>query len=439
MIGVGGCGDNNITRMMKKTPLEDNRQLHILLCDLDGCQLRERLELREDEPEHSNNPFIEKWIESDQFEIYQIGGLGMGAGGKPEVSSKIVEEDKEFVAAVEAFCKKVDLVRIIGGAGGGSASGALPIIAKIAKEMGKSPMVILTIPRASEGKGRVRKAEELQKELLTICPTLVIQNEKMPNTDIPFEQAWDQMNDKTTLPILDVQRITIQKVGRKNSDVNDEKSLLELGNYPQSGFCEVPEGDGENAPDFNEIARELLSNPYQDTNIVNKALGIGLTLVGDSWTPAQTDQIVNYIQQRMDKSLDNPKFEIVPNVYDTVADGPLAGKKFVSMLAIAADPPSDTVVADEGKGIHNDIQVQVRFGAETIAMDGKKIIQCVVNEKPVPLSVSEDLARQWNAVIQQKKIDPEFFQKLREKVQAETGHLPDMPKAGFLSQIRRAS
>ena len=102
---------------------------------------------------------------------------GLGAGADPEIGKKAAEESKELI---EEMLKDTDLVFVTAGMGGGTGTGAAPVVASIAKEMGILTIAVVTKPFRFEGKKRMENAENGIKELKNVVDTLVvIPNDKL--------------------------------------------------------------------------------------------------------------------------------------------------------------------------------------------------------------------------------------------------------------------
>lgn len=161
VIGVGGGGSNAINRMM-----EDN---------LSGCEFV------------AVNTDAQALMMSNADRKVLIGDSGLGAGSNPEMgkmaAEKSIDEIKETV-------KDADMVFLTLGEGGGTGTGAVPVIAKIAREAGCLTVAVVTRPFTFEGRKRMAQAEEGIKNLKTIVDTLIV---------IPNDKLLEIADDNTTL------------------------------------------------------------------------------------------------------------------------------------------------------------------------------------------------------------------------------------------------
>ena len=173
VVGVGGAGGNAVNRMIEATLNGvDFISVNTDLQALENCKANSRL---------------------------QIGRAltkGLGAGANPEIGRKAVEEDRETV--FEAL-EDADMIFVTAGMGGGTGTGAAPIIAEIAKDLGALTVGIVTKPFTFEGPKRMRRALEGIAELKERVDTLiVIPNQKLLEVvpkDTPLNAAFQIADD----------------------------------------------------------------------------------------------------------------------------------------------------------------------------------------------------------------------------------------------------
>ena len=210
----------------------------------------------------------------------QLGKSGLGAGAKPEIGKEAALEAKK---EIEDALKGADMVFITCGMGGGTGSGAAPIVAEIAQELGALTVAIVTKPFTFEGKRRMQNAMESIDELKKHVDTLIV----IPNDRLR------EIIDKTT-PMLEafkevdnvlrrgVQSITdlIAVVGLVNLDFADVKAVME-----KSGNAIIGIGIGMGEERAIEAAKQAVSSPLLETSIsgatdaiINITGGMNLTL-----------------------------------------------------------------------------------------------------------------------------------------------------------------
>ncbi len=187
---------------------------------------------------------------------------GLGAGASPEVGKRAAEESREEIArALEG----ADLVFVTAGMGGGTGTGAAPVVAEIARDMGALTIAVVTKPFAFEGKKRMQNAEAGIAELKQRVDTLVV---------IPNDRLLQVVSKGTTIQDAfttadDVLRQGIQGISDLiavpaliNLDFADVKTVMESGGMAHMG---IGVGKGENR--MVTAAKEAISSPLLETNI----------------------------------------------------------------------------------------------------------------------------------------------------------------------------
>ncbi len=187
---------------------------------------------------------------------------GLGAGAVPEVGRRAAEESREEIASA---LKGADLVFITAGMGGGTGTGAAPIVAEIARDLGTLTIAVVTKPFNFEGKQRMKNAEAGIEELKQHVDTLVV---------IPNDRLLQVVNKGTTMLEAfriadDVLRQGIQGISDLiavpamiNLDFADVKTVMESGGMAHMG---IGVGSGENR--LVEAAKNAVASPLLETNI----------------------------------------------------------------------------------------------------------------------------------------------------------------------------
>jgi len=252
VIGVGGAGGNAINRMIDAS--------------LSGVEFI------------SVNTDLQALETSKATHRIQIGGRitkGLGAGSDPIVGRKSIEEDRDLVGENLAGA---DMVFITAGMGGGTGTGAAPIVAEIAKQNGALAIAVITKPFEFEGKKRMSQAlsgiEELKERVdtLIIIPNqrlLSIVTQETPLTDA-FRMA-DEVLLNATRGISDL----ISVPGLINLDFADVKTIMsEMGD----ALMGVGVADGENRA--REAAERAISSPLLDGICISGAKGVLVNITG---------------------------------------------------------------------------------------------------------------------------------------------------------------
>ena len=187
---------------------------------------------------------------------------GLGAGANPEVGQKAAEESKQQIAEV---LQGADLVFITAGMGGGTGTGAAPVVAQIAKDMGILTIAVVTKPFPFEGKIRAANAEKGIANLKKYVDTLVIiPNEKllkvMPKGTSVFE-SFKYADEVLRQGIQGISNLII-KPGIINLDFADVKTVMKNRGYAHMG---IGVGKGENK--VQEAVRNAVYSPLLETQI----------------------------------------------------------------------------------------------------------------------------------------------------------------------------
>lgn len=197
--------------------------------------------------------------------IIQIGEKltkGLGAGATPEIGKKAAEESREEIASA---LRGADMVFVTAGMGGGTGTGAAPVVAEIARDMGILTIAVVTKPFAFEGKTRMRKAESGIDELKQRVDTLVvIPNERLLSVcpkGTSFKGAFLVADDVLRQGISGISDL-ISQTGIINLDFADVKAVMESGGMAHLG---IGVAKGEKA--MAEAAQDAINSPMLETSI----------------------------------------------------------------------------------------------------------------------------------------------------------------------------
>ena len=218
---------------------------------------------------------------------------GRGAGSKPEVGKNAAIENIEEIK--EILEKNTNMVFITAGMGGGTGTGAAPILANVAREMGILTVGIVTLPFAFEGKMRKKHAEEGIEELRKAVDTLlVIKNDKLREMygNLGVKQAFAKADDVLTIAAKGIAEL-ISVHGDINVDMNDVISVMK-----DSGVAIMGTGIAE-GPDRASIAvKEALDSPLLNENDITGASNVllNITYGKEDVTMDEITEITDYIQ-----------------------------------------------------------------------------------------------------------------------------------------------
>ena len=274
VIGVGGGGGNAVNNMISKN-LEG---VDFVIANTDAQAL-------------------EKSPATNKIQIGLETTQGLGSGARPEVGRKSAEEaEKEIAAALEG----ANMVFITAGMGGGTGSGAAPVVARIAKEKGILTVGVVTKPFAFEGKKRQEIAEAAVEEFTKEVDSIII---------IPNQNLFRIADKNTTLSdafimadnvlYSGVRSITdlMMMPGLINLDFADVKSIME-----DKGKAIMGTGEAEGEDRAVRAAEMALANPLLDDCSMHGAKGVLINITGSSdITLMEVDAAANRIKEEVDE------------------------------------------------------------------------------------------------------------------------------------------
>jgi len=241
VIGVGGCGGNAVSHMIDK--------------NVGGVEFI------------CANTDMQALKKSQAKTVLQIGSSitkGLGAGARPDVGREAALEDRD--AIIEAI-DGADMLFITAGMGGGTGTGAAPIVAEIAKEMGILTVAVVTKPFMFEGKRTKVAAEGLEELSKHVDSLIIIPNEKLMQVlgeDVPFLQAFEAANDVLHNAVAGIAEI-INCPGLVNVDFADVKTVMSEMGMAMMGSAMASGTDRARIAAEQAVASPLL----EDVNLAN--------------------------------------------------------------------------------------------------------------------------------------------------------------------------
>jgi cell division protein FtsZ len=202
---------------------------------------------------------------------------GLGAGANPEIGRKAALEDTEKI--IEAL-EGADMIFITSGLGGGTGSGAAPVVASLASELGALSVAVVTKPFGFEGKRRMLQAEQALQELVGVVDTvIVIPNERLMETVEPGTSFFDAFRIADDILRQAVQGISdiITVPGIINRDFADVKAIMHGQGYAVMGTA-VASGPNRAV----DAANRAISSPLLEDNSIQGAQGILINICGSS-------------------------------------------------------------------------------------------------------------------------------------------------------------
>jgi len=274
VVGVGGAGGNAVNRMINSG-----------MEGVDFCVI------------NTDTQDLEKSLAEKKLQIGKSLTKGLGAGAKAELGRQAITEDRE---AVQSLLANADMVFITAGMGGGTGTGAAPMIAEISKELGILTVGIVTLPFTFEGPKRMARALTGVTELRKICDTLlVIPNQKLMSivekqtTFIDAFQIADSILHQAASGISDL--INVQ--GMINLDFADVETIM-------SNMGEAVMGTGTATGDEKAVlaAQQAISSPLLDNVSISGAQGVLVNITGGTkMTLFEVDEAASIIFEEAGK------------------------------------------------------------------------------------------------------------------------------------------
>jgi len=280
VIGIGGGGSNAVKHM-------DNLKIKgadLIICNTDSQAL-------------ASNSVRTK---------IKLGEQGLGAGTDPEVGKQAAQESQEKIKAV--LSNETKMVFITAGMGGGTGTGAAPVVAEIARDRDLLTVAVVSFPYNWEGKEKIQYARDGIEELKTYCDTvLVIMNDKISEhyKDLAVKHAFAKADDvlaKAVKSVVDV----IAKPGDINTDFMDVKKVL-----TNAGQAMMSSALGKGEERAKAAIVEALNSPLLNSQEIKGAKRILVTVSTSSskdlliW---EKDAIIEYLNERIDAQADMVKF-----------------------------------------------------------------------------------------------------------------------------------
>ncbi|MDH5474072.1 MAG: cell division protein FtsZ [Cyclobacteriaceae bacterium] len=272
VIGVGGGGSNAVNHMFN----QGIKDVEFVICNTDLQALK-------------SSPVPNR---------LQIGvnlTEGLGAGANPEVGRNAALESKEDIR--DFLGTDTKMVFITAGMGGGTGTGAAPVIAQVARELDVLTVGIVTAPFSFEGKKKMQQAQEGIDDLKANCDTvLVISNDKLRQIygNLTIGNAFSQADNVLTTGAKGIAEI-ITVAGIVNVDFQDVRTVMHNAGAAVMGSSETK---GENRA--KKAAEEALSSPLLDNKDIRGAKKILLSIISGDKAELQMDElteITEYIQE----------------------------------------------------------------------------------------------------------------------------------------------
>jgi cell division protein FtsZ len=302
VVGVGGAGGNAVNRMVD----EDLDGVEFISMNTDGQALK-----------------------SSKAQItIQIGKKltrGLGAGARPEVGRQALAESEE---EVRRALEGADLVFVTAGMGGGTGTGAAPLVAEIARDMGALTIGVVTRPFSFEGRKRERQAQQGLAELRrTVDTMIVVPNDRLLAVVPKGTSFRDALKKADEVLLNATQGISdlISVTGEVNVDFADVRTVMAARGpaLMGSGF-----GEGDNRAQ--EAAQEAISSPLLDNVSISGARGVLINITGGM--DLAIDEVTTISSIIQEEAGDDAEI-----IFGAVHDPELDGKIRVTVIATGFD------------------------------------------------------------------------------------------------------
>ncbi len=309
VVGVGGAGGNAVNRMIDE--------------ELDGVEFI------------SMNTDAQALKTSRAQVTLQIGKKltrGLGAGARPEVGRQALAESEEDVRrALEG----ADLVFVTAGMGGGTGTGAAPLVAEIARDMGALTIGIVTRPFSFEGKKRERQAQQGLAELRRCVDTMIlVPNDRLLSVVPKGTSFRDALKKADEVLLNATQGISdlISVTGEVNVDFADVRTIM-----ASRGPALMGSGFGEGDNRAQEAAQEAISSPLLDDISIAGARGVLINITGGM--DLAIDEVMTISSIIQEEAGDEAEI-----IFGAVHDPSLEGQVRVTVIATGFDQAEDDKV-----------------------------------------------------------------------------------------------
>jgi cell division protein FtsZ len=374
IIGVGGAGGNAINAMIRNNLYG----VEFIAANTDGSDLT-------------------KSSANMKLQIGKKLTRGLGTGANPEIGSRSAEESKD---EIKSHLDGADMIFIAAGMGGGTGTGAAPVIAKIAREMGILTLGIVTSPFPFEGKKRADNADHGIKNLREYVDTLiVIPNGKLSEiySGITLEEAFNKADNilfEAAKAVSDIINVT----GYMNVDFADVKAVMQ-----NMGYALMGSGVGEGENRAINAARSAIDNPLlRDLNLQGcQSLLLNIT-AGHDFLMSEFEEVTNVIVNETGKA-----GNIITGV---ILEDKMSGKINVTIIATGLERDEKNKLIDfPGLPVHTQTPVLVEKSAQAEIDD---ILSILNINQPAPKEERKTSANEPNRIPSLRTDVPSFLKAL---------------------------
>ncbi|MDE4303388.1 cell division protein FtsZ [Phaeobacter gallaeciensis] len=362
VFGVGGAGGNAVNNMIEKA-LEG---VDFVVANTDAQALQQS----------ASKSRIQLGIKVTE---------GLGAGARPQVGSAAAEESIEQIVDHLAGAH---MCFITAGMGGGTGTGAAPIIAQAARELGVLTVGVVTKPFQFEGAKRMRQAEDGVEALQKVVDTLIIipnQNLfRLANEKTTFTEAFSMADDVLYQGVKGVTDLMVRP-GLINLDFADVRAVMD-----EMGKAMMGTGEGEGEDRAIQAAEKAIANPLLDEISLRGARGVLINITGaHDLTLFELDEAANRIREEVD-----PDANIIVG---STLDTEMEGKMRVSVVATGIDA--------------SDVNTDMPVARRPMSAPLKKTVS-VEETRAAPLELDEPVEQPAVAATEASHEEPTLFEGL---------------------------
>ncbi|MCL6247215.1 cell division protein FtsZ [Acinetobacter sp. ANC 4945] len=372
VFGVGGAGGNAVQ--------------HMLESDIEGVKFV---------CANTDKQALDRMNAQFKIQLGEQSTRGLGAGANPQVGQTAAEESRELI---RQHLEGTDMVFVTAGMGGGTGTGAAPVVAEIAKEMGILTVGVVTTPFNFEGKRRQQSAEKGIEALEQHVDSLIIiPNQRLLKVfrDISMKDAYKKADDVLLNAVRSIFDLVVRP-GHINLDFADLKTAMSTRGYAMMG---AGSGRGENRA--RQAAEQAIRSPLLDNVTIMNAKGILINVTGgDDVTFGEIEEITDVVNQIVD--LDEGQV-----FYGTVFDPDARDEISVTVIATgltrnsadSAEPvkrpvaqATRTVASAQAPVDEDDVPAIQRQHNEAVAPAAAAA--SASNSRPTPMSIQDYLKNQ---------------------------------------------
>tara|TARA_B100000003_G_scaffold207349_1_gene224758 strand:+ start:486 stop:1697 length:1212 start_codon:yes stop_codon:yes gene_type:complete len=350
VVGVGGAGGNAVTRMITS-----------------GMQGVDFIAINTDAQDLDNNPSEQK------IQVGKNLTKGLGAGAKSNVGREAIEADRE---AITSLLEGADMAFITAGMGGGTGTGASPVIAQISRELGILTVGIVTLPFNFEGPKRMNRALEGMAEMKKACDTLIA---------IPNQKLMSIVDKSTTLPkAFEMADTILHQAAKGISDLINVQGVINLDfadvETIMKNMGEAIMGTGVASGNERAVlaAQQAISSPLLDDASIKGAQGVLVNITGgDDLTLMEANEATTIIFEEA-----GPSANII---FGAVIDPNMKDEIRVTVIATGFNIPKEVTKVNRLENKDHDIIETPR------THDLQEQINKPLHVQKTPDEISEDI------------------------------------------------